>query len=696
MVRRNRGHQQAAFDRRLQRDQVAFGRLDLNPRRPVEQRGQPTIFLLGKRRQLGVDHQPLAALPIHRKTLDADDQGIHLPPVLGGIPSQFGEPRRLVPRHAAERHIGDRRQAAARAAQRVDQPAVDHRRTAAVGPLAKTGRQKLALDQIGDGLGPIALGPRRPLGQLEQLEIGHRLQAAAEFDLVLGAEQALLKGGRKEHEHRILAAGGHQRPGVAEFAVGREAAAPVADGQEPFDDRPRGCHQMKIAVGHVVRAQAVIRRGQQRHVTAADRHRLQARAAIPFRTQRRAALVGQVPTQQPRVAGLEQHPHRCTFAEKQIATDQRHVGDHGRPQQIGQRRRFQGQLLLHPLAGAIVKAAQRDHPLQVSAVLVLQILEPQVVLEIAEADVKALFRNPRRQGLDLDLRSRRGRRQRLPLDLGGKRLVGCLADPIAFEIRLPQRLQTEPFGAQHQVEHLQRFGTAGRRAAFGRQGQAQAAREQRRQIGLHDRRIIAVLRLLAGRGVVLAPPTLQQPLVASRIGCLPRNQAIAARRRRVEGHIQRLLAGEQKQDVDRAGQRVGRGHRQAVTEDLGQQSAHATSLERLAYRWQPVAEDLAQQPRDPAFGKHRIQRPAIGFGQGQAIQFDSGRRLVRRQRQGNQAHAERFAQLSLGLRPRGGCHRGRQDQHSTQRQAEQGPAQRQRSLRVSCHAALILRVIPPG
>ena len=93
-------------------------------------------------------------------------------------------------------------------------------------------------------------------------------------------------------------------------------------------------------------------------------------------------------------------------------------------------------------------------------------------------------------------------------------------------------------------------------AAQQRRLQAQSPGEHRRQVRLHDRRIIAVLRLLASQGAVLAPPPLQQALMAARIRRWLRRDAKLPRGGRVHRQIQRLIAGEQEQDVQHVRRRA--------------------------------------------------------------------------------------------------------------------------------------------
>ena len=396
----------------------------------AEQRRDPAVLLLGKRGQVGVDHQPLHPWLVQGKALDADDQGVHLLPTRAGELRQFRQPRRLVTRHAAHRHIGNRSHAAARTAQRIDQFSVRHGRAAAVRPLSETGGQQLAFDQIGNGLRRLAFGPRSPLRQLDQFQVGGGLQPPAQFDLVLGTEQSLLKRRRKEHEHRILPAGGHDRPRVPEFGAGAQDAPAIADRQETLDDRSRRGHQVVIPVDHIVRPQAVVRRRQERHVAAADLHGLQRGPVGLFGVQRGVPLFGKIIAEQ-RVAGLKQHAHRRAFALEQIAADQGHVGDERRTEQVRQRRGLQGQLPLHPIARLVVETAQREHAFEVPAVLLLQLVEPEVVLKTSEPDVETLLRHVHGQRFDFDLLVRRRARERLPRNLGRNGQIGRFARTVA-------------------------------------------------------------------------------------------------------------------------------------------------------------------------------------------------------------------------------------------------------------------------
>ena len=168
---------------------------------------------------------------------------------------------------------------------------------------------------------------------------------------------------------------------------------------------------MVIAADHVVGADRAVGRGKIRDVLPLDLDRFLLGLAL---LDPRGPRSGEAGTEQHAVAGLEEEADRRAVLHQEIGADHRHVGNHRAAEHAGKLGLLQDELVLDPLVLLIVQAAHGDQVLQVAAPSVERVLEPEEVLEAAEADVEELGGHVPGDGLDLRPgrpACRRGRRR---------------------------------------------------------------------------------------------------------------------------------------------------------------------------------------------------------------------------------------------------------------------------------------------
>ena len=294
----------------------------------------------------------LLAVVLQRRPLQAGHQRVHLAP-LGVVElDELVELVGLGRGDPLDRHVADRQERAAVAAEAVVDLAAGDHHAAAVGQGAELRRQQAGGNELLDRLARPPLAGRGQLGQLDQLDVGRGLQPPGHLHAVLRRDQVVEEGVGEIDPDRVLAAEGHDRAGVAELA--RRPQRPLARrrGQEPGDQPLRRGHEMIVAVDDVVRADRAVGRAQIGHVPAADLDLLLLHAAGG---QPLGALLGEAGPQRQVVAGLEEEPVGGPFAEEHVRAHQGHVGDHRVAQHPRENRLLQHQLPLDAAVQAVVQ-----------------------------------------------------------------------------------------------------------------------------------------------------------------------------------------------------------------------------------------------------------------------------------------------------------------------------------------------------
>ena len=100
------------------------------------------------------------------------------------------------------------------------------------------------------------------------------------------------------------------------------------------------------------------------------------------------------------VVGVEQDAHRGAVAHVRVEADDGDVADDGRAHHAGDLRFADGDLLLEALAVVVVDALHDEHVAEVALPVAHEVAEPEVVREVAEAQVEALVRHVGGEGFD--------------------------------------------------------------------------------------------------------------------------------------------------------------------------------------------------------------------------------------------------------------------------------------------------------
>ena len=206
---------------------------------------------------------------------------------------------------------------------------------------------------------------------------------------------------------------------------------------------------MKIAVGHVVRADHPVGRRQIGNRSVADLDFLLGGAAgldplLP--------LLDQAGREPKVVAGVEEETVGGPFAEEHIRADQGHVGDRRIAQQPREHSLLRHELRFDAAAHAAVQAAQGNQVLAVAAPLGQRVLQPEEVGEAAEMHVKAFGRHALGNRLDRDVGGRLRHAEQRRIDRLGQRLIGRLAQIVQPENAVLLHRRAERLGAEVQAQ----------------------------------------------------------------------------------------------------------------------------------------------------------------------------------------------------------------------------------------------------
>src|SRR6185436_8764493 len=126
-----------------------------------------------------------------RGALNADIERIHAPPLAGELGIERLQALRFTAGNEGDRYVRNRRECAARAAERIDDFVAGRHGATAVGPAAEAARQKAGGGKVFEAVASQLLAAGGEAGEHEQLDIGHGLHAPLQLYAVLRAEQAL-------------------------------------------------------------------------------------------------------------------------------------------------------------------------------------------------------------------------------------------------------------------------------------------------------------------------------------------------------------------------------------------------------------------------------------------------------------------------------------------------------------------------